>query len=250
METHFLAICSPLRFDADRTMAISTATLSTWHFYQQHTSVSLLLEALNQFAVRYVTSCFPCGVAQRFLPVMVESFICKVALCCNQMNIQGELELVYNAFRVNCRVYSVESQEKVIAQASIIINEVELPDLFSDVLAEGSISSLWQTWQITTQVNGFRLNSRHSLFQEHFPGRPVCPGSLLIDLVLSMVGNTKSAEIIELHKIKFLKPVTPNRDYVVSVIAGDHVLSGVFFINADNGERHVNGNFSFSQVSL
>lgn len=110
METQFLAICLPLSIEPRREMATGVALLSSWQGHQNHSTISLLIEALNQFAVRYVSSQFSAKMQQRFLPVMIEHFSCKVASCSNKMIVEGGLEPVYNTFRVNCRVYSGESR--------------------------------------------------------------------------------------------------------------------------------------------
>ncbi|CDM91083.1 hypothetical protein L7750_18800 [Xenorhabdus bovienii] len=250
METQFLAICLPLSIEPRREMATGVALLSSWQGHQNHSTISLLIEALNQFAVRYVSSQFSAKMQQRFLPVMIEHFSCKVASCSNKMIVEGGLEPVYNTFRVNCRVYSGESREEIVAQASIIVSEVELPTTpFAEISIENSAISLWEVWPISNHCYGFHLNSGHYLFQEHFPGQPVCPGSLLIDLVFSLCKRNESkTDIIKLHKVKFLKAVRPDHNYTVSLKTNSEGMLGNFFICDENGERHTNGRFSFLQA--
>ncbi|MDX7993237.1 hypothetical protein [Xenorhabdus littoralis] len=250
MEKQFLAICSPLNIDQQRKVATSVALLSNWKEQQNHSATSLLIEALNQFAVRYASSQFSVEEEHSFLPVMIERFSCNGVSYSDKIFIEGELEPMYNTFRVNCRAYNEDFKEKFVAQASIIVQAVELPIIpFPDVITEKSADFLWEVWPINQECYGFHLNLGHYLFQEHFPGRPVCPGSLLIDLALSLCKWNRS-NIIKLHKVKFLKSVTPDRNYIISLNINSEETLGRFSINSENGERHTNGSFSFSQVLL
>ena len=65
----------------------------------------------------------------------------------------------------------------------------------------------------------------HPAFAGHFPGRPIMPGALLIDLALRAIEEATGRQVASIAQTKFLSPAVP----------GD-VLSLMFEHN-DNGVR-------------
>lgn len=56
------------------------------------------------------------------------------------------------------------------------------------------------------------FNPEHELYQAHFPGNPITPGVVLLQIAKVMLENItgKHLELIEVEHIKFNKSVDPN----------------------------------------
>lgn len=57
------------------------------------------------------------------------------------------------------------------------------------------------------------LNSKHGIFEGHFPGQPVLPGACQLQIVKEILQTILNAEIqlIKAHQIKFLSLIDPNK---------------------------------------
>ncbi|SDX06275.1 3-hydroxyacyl-ACP dehydratase FabZ family protein [Thiocapsa roseopersicina] len=55
----------------------------------------------------------------------------------------------------------------------------------------------------------------HPVFEGHFPGRPIMPGSLLIDLVLAAWENSGGDPVTSVPSVKFHRPVAPGDTLVL-----------------------------------
>jgi 3-hydroxyacyl-[acyl-carrier-protein] dehydratase len=49
----------------------------------------------------------------------------------------------------------------------------------------------------------------HPAFAGHFPGRPIVPGALLIDLAARAVEKASGLDVVGIAQAKFLSPATP-----------------------------------------
>jgi 3-hydroxymyristoyl/3-hydroxydecanoyl-(acyl carrier protein) dehydratase len=68
----------------------------------------------------------------------------------------------------------------------------------------------------------------HPALPGHFPGRPVVPGVLLIDLVLAKVLELSGLEASRLLQVKFLSVLEPNEcAHVLFEVDGVHAVFGV-----------------------
>ena len=63
--------------------------------------------------------------------------------------------------------------------------------------------------------SGVIFDPRHPLFTGHFPGRPVVPGAILVQVVRELLEQLtgKSLNISHLIFVKFLVPVIPGKDH-------------------------------------
>ncbi|MGC0808279.1 hypothetical protein WKG86_10185 [Pantoea agglomerans] len=238
MENKFLTICSPLD-----SAATASAKLTHWKGYKNHQSVSLLLEAIHQFAVRYATSQYPCTPAQRYLPAMIEYFESETKLTEEQLVLEGDIEIQHVSVRVICRAWSDNSRDRLVAEAAIIVHPVSLPIKFTSPAAEDSAIPLWEILSQNTKYCEFRLNGSNPLFSEHFTGNPVCPGSLLIDLLLSTLLHPTERQTLKLKKVKFLRAVLPETIYRLTLGSAEGSQTNTFIITAEKGERHVSGSY-------
>jgi len=93
----------------------------------------------------------------------------------------------------------------------------------------------------------FYFDANHLLFEEHFPCRAVCPGSLLIDMVVSIISKTNAGSVafIELEKVKFIEAVYPGKKYLLTIKHDTESDSnGVFYIHTESKKRFTCGRFS------
>ncbi|WP_373507474.1 ACP dehydratase [Thiocapsa sp.] len=55
----------------------------------------------------------------------------------------------------------------------------------------------------------------HPVFEGHFPGRPIVPGSMLIDLVLAAWKDSGGEPVTSVPGVKFHRPVAPGDTLVL-----------------------------------
>lgn len=67
------------------------------------------------------------------------------------------------------------------------------------------------------------IAAAHPTFAGHFPGNPLLPGVVLLDLILAAAGITAIAGIT---RLKFLRPVGPGErvDYTLTRLEADRVM--------------------------
>lgn len=245
MENMFLNICSPLD-----SAATASVKLTRWNGYKNHLRVSLLLEAIHQFAVRYATLKYPCTPLQRYLPAIVEYYECETVLTEEQLVLEGDIEMHHSSLRIVCHAWSDSNRERLVAEAAIIVHPVSLPIKFMPAAVEDSAIPLWEIHSKSKEHCEFLLNGSNPLFSEHFPGNPVCPGSLLIDLLLSTLLNPTKQQTLKLKKVKFLRALSPEKVYRLTLGSAEATQMTNFLITNESGERHVSGNFFIEKGSL
>ena len=63
----------------------------------------------------------------------------------------------------------------------------------------------------------------HPAFAGHFPGTPIVPGVVLLDVALQIIANTSgiALDLCEISSVKFLSPATPGDELLIqhSVLA-------------------------------
>jgi 3-hydroxymyristoyl/3-hydroxydecanoyl-(acyl carrier protein) dehydratase len=71
----------------------------------------------------------------------------------------------------------------------------------------------------------FRIPASHPSLPGHFPGRPVVPGVVLLDLLIEATTRAcPGRRVVGLPAVKFLRPVRPEQDVAVHLQpAGDWV---------------------------
>ena len=60
----------------------------------------------------------------------------------------------------------------------------------------------------------------HPAFAGHFPGRPIVPGALLIDLAIRAIAQATGRQISAVAQAKFLSPALPGEPLSVVFDAG------------------------------
>jgi 3-hydroxymyristoyl/3-hydroxydecanoyl-(acyl carrier protein) dehydratase len=97
-----------------------------------------------------------------------------------------------------------------------------------------------------TLARPLRVSPEHPSLPGHFPGRPVVPGVVLLDLVLEAAGELlgQAPEVAQLAQAKFLAPLLPGEDARVElavtgtaldfrIVRGDALLAqGRFVLRA------------------
>lgn len=70
----------------------------------------------------------------------------------------------------------------------------------------------------------------HPAFAGHFPGTPILPGVVLLDVALQIIADTRgiSLDLCEISSVKFLNPATPGDELVIQ-----HNLSATGTIRFD-----------------
>lgn len=70
----------------------------------------------------------------------------------------------------------------------------------------------------------------HPAFAGHFPGNPILPGVVLLDVALQIIVNTSgiALDICEVSSVKFLSPAIPGDELVIQ-----HVLSACGTVRFD-----------------
>lgn len=75
--------------------------------------------------------------------------------------------------------------------------------------------------QMTIVVGDFTVAADHPCLAGHFPGRPIVPGVMLLDEVLSRIRNHAATDgPILLDAVKFTAPVLPGQDVRVVLQLG------------------------------
>ena len=83
-----------------------------------------------------------------------------------------------------------------------------------------------------TQTRRISVPLEHPVFEGHFPGRPIVPGSMLIDLVLGAWEDSGGDPVASVPSIKFHRPVAPGDTLVLRftpTIPGARTEAGVRF---------------------
>jgi 3-hydroxymyristoyl/3-hydroxydecanoyl-(acyl carrier protein) dehydratase len=78
----------------------------------------------------------------------------------------------------------------------------------------------------------------HPAFAGHFPGQPIVPGVVLLDLALHAIGEAIGADLSArgISAVKFLSPLRPGDPAVVSYEVND---SGALRFDIASGARKV-----------
>jgi 3-hydroxyacyl-[acyl-carrier-protein] dehydratase len=64
----------------------------------------------------------------------------------------------------------------------------------------------------------------HPAFAGHFPGRPIVPGALLIDLAVLAIERASGRRIAAVAQAKFLSPATPGEALVAAFEVNGNVI--------------------------
>ncbi|WP_375695971.1 hypothetical protein [Bartonella sp. AC67GZZY] len=183
----------------------------------------------------------------RYLPVMVEQFFSTTHFDSDRLCVEGHIERINEAYRIHCKASTYDNGKAVVAQAIIMVSKVYFLGSCSQKVALPLLGDLCKISSITGDSCTFSFNAHHPLFEEHFPSRAVCPGSLLIEMVLALAtqDRTKNIASVALKKVKFIEAVYPGDTYQLTIKQDTECESGsVFYIHTETKKRSTCGKFS------
>lgn len=79
------------------------------------------------------------------------------------------------------------------------------------------------------QTESIAIPSHHAVFEGHFPGRPIVPGAVLLDLILAACSRPVSA----VSSAKFHQPVMPGDVLTLSFAPGARASALTFTCRRD-----------------
>lgn len=252
--TAFLSICSPLKPDLTTRWATAALSLNQWPFRNYHQPESLMLEGLNQFAVRIATAVYPDSGKKHYLPTMIENFQTVPKEFPAQLVISGCCEMVHDTCRVMCNV-TADDDDTIIATAVIMVSKVLFDISTATRENDNPDLPLWvmelnvDNHAITDPVS-FCFNDTHPLFTEHFPGYAVAPGSMLVDIVLKrLMLFYPRMHSITLSRVKFVQAVLPDIPHCLYLRFSQRDFTASFFLcSRENSKRAAMGTLSFTPV--
>ncbi len=222
--------------------------ISHWGLAHNYLKQGLLLEALHQFSVRFATVVAKnSDLTYRYLRVMVEQFFSTTHFDSDRLRVEGHIERINEAYRIHCKASPYDNSRTVIAQAIIIVSKVCFPSSCSEKAALPLLDDLCKISPVTGDSCIFSFNTHHPLFEENFPSRAVCAGSLLIEMVLVLAtqGRAKNIASVALTKVKFIEAVYPRETYQLTIKQDTECeLGGVFYIHMETKKRSTCSKFS------
>ncbi len=246
-EPNFLGICQSITLTAPM-RACGQIDISHWNLAHNYLKQGLLLEALHQFSVRFATVVTKnSDLTYRYLPVMVEQFFSTTHFDNDRLRVEGHIERINEAYRIHCKASPYGNGRAVIAQAIIMVSKVYFLGSCSEKAALPLLGDLCKISSVTGDSCTFSFNAHHPLFEEHFPSRAVCPGSLLIEMVLALStqGRAKNIASVALKKVKFIEAVYPGDTYQLTIKQDTECEpGGVFYIHTETKKRSTCGKFS------
>jgi len=95
----------------------------------------------------------------------------------------------------------------------------------------------------------FNIKKDFVAFKGHFPGQPLLPGIVQIEIALFCIRkflNDKNINISEISKVKFVKPVLPNTQITVSLEIMNETCKAIIKDARKAGETYSHMQLSFS----
>jgi 3-hydroxyacyl-[acyl-carrier-protein] dehydratase len=64
-----------------------------------------------------------------------------------------------------------------------------------------------------------QFNKDHVVFKHHFPGNPIVPGAILLQIIREVLEKELNSklQLTGANEIKFLKPIVPSNDLVLAI---------------------------------
>jgi len=246
----FLSMCSSINFERDKESATAKLSLNNWPFSNLHQPEILVLEGLNQFAVRIATAFYPDNGKKRYLPTMIEKFQIERREFAPKLIISGRCEMVHDSCRVICTVTT--DYDDIIATAAIMVSKT-LFDILTPAFENNKLDI--PVWEMERNANiqpitapvSFWFNSAHPIFTEHFPGYAVAPGSLLIEIVLRrLMQFYPTMRTVTISRVKFVQSVRPDMQYRLNLHFSQNDFTVSFSLCFQNSEkRAVMGKIAF-----
>lgn len=258
-KTTFLSICSSLCLVQHEAKAAAVLNIKNWTSWRHSLPEKLLLEGVNQFAVRISTAFYPDEEKKRYLPTIIEKFQSALNDIPSNLIISGRCERLHDACRVVCDVtVAGDREDKIIATAVVIVSKIQFQ--FSMATPEKTRPDL-PLWMADITVDNQSLttpvclyfNSAHPLFSEHFPGYAVAPGAMVVDIIIKRLKLFSPwMRSLSLSKIKFITPILPNTHYclklqflknelcfsfcIVSLHSGESATVGIINFTLNDGD--------------
>lgn len=83
-----------------------------------------------------------------------------------------------------------------------------------------------------------RFNASHEVFAAHFPGSPIVPGAVLIDVVRSVASEVfgKNMRVTEVKNVKFITVIIPKSEEDLKIVSRYSVVEdGYLFKSVISG---------------
>ena len=91
------------------------------------------------------------------------------------------------------------------------------------------------------------VSADHPAFAGHFPGRPIVPGALLIDLAVLAVERATQREVAAVAQAKFLSPATPGETLTLIFETDGNAVR--FEIETSGARKLASGRFTLGAKS-
>ncbi|MDB5799999.1 MAG: hypothetical protein JWL63_938 [Rhodocyclales bacterium] len=99
-----------------------------------------------------------------------------------------------------------------------------------------------------TERVALRVAADHPAFAGHFPGRPIVPGALLVDLAVLAVERACGRQVTAIAQAKFLSPATPGEALVLQFEMHEAAVRFEIESVADNTRRKLaSGRFTLGE---
>lgn len=251
MGTGFLNICGAVTTSTGReTVGSAGIDISRYADKQPASSSFLLLEGMNQFAVRLGRRALgiPPEARRRVLPVSIRSCELLIPWEENTCRITGEATQFGRAAMVSMRALSgmpggfestvFASAEITVASPEVLGAPAAMGAEIPPVLSAGATSMVqcgqgFETMLFSAQSRiereidarpqsvDFRTKERAPLFEDHFPGSPIVPASLLLEFVWTLCRDkvkSGSNSGFCARNVRLMKPLTPGKSYRVEIV--------------------------------
>ncbi len=98
--------------------------------------------------------------------------------------------------------------------------------------------------QITARI---KLNPQHEIFNGHFPGNPITPGVVQIQMIKEIAGEVlgKKLNLVSMHTCKFLKILNPVECLELNIKINTEPIAEGIKVNATGEE----GGAAFFKIS-
>lgn len=241
MATGFLQMCGPVETaDLAGGIVAGTAELDLFRFRLRGEvrSAFLLIEGINQFAVRLGRRVLkaPDDLSHGVLPVSLRSFRQELPIEESTLTAVGEASVFGASAFVSVSVHAGGRGGARIAVAQVVVAAAAAPSArvrpeAKSPAGAGRLNVFSLTDSKPASV-AFGVNGGGEVMQEHFPGNPIVPASLMLEFVCRAFGPGPD-EMPALRNVRFLKPVVPGGSYRCR-IEGDGVESRFIVLDGDH----------------
>ncbi len=240
MTTGFLEITAPFAPPPGTLRAEAVLSPCRYAGWREVAPAVLVLEGLNQFAVRLAMH----GLARldeaRLLPAAVKALSMEGVLDREEMRVEGTAAPFGPTFRVSLTARRADAVGPVVRAEIVVARVAGAPP----PSAPSGRATPWPggpsphpggppvlapvPTRSPAEVCAFRVDPLAVLLAEHFPGFPVAPGSLVVGYVadaLCMAGSGAPGWT-GLRDVQFLRPVVPGQTFSCRLLAAPRQAPG------------------------